>query len=139
MARSLSAISSRSSLCACGLRPPCARRRSLSADASALARRRLVHLLAAAGTAGLLSAASHIVDGGPGTALGFVLADTALLIAFLDVLGLAFLLAGVFRLVATGHGYLLRTGYEQPTSVSQQCSRNEARAQQVACFAPRTP
>jgi hypothetical protein len=50
--------------------------------------------------------------------LGLVFADAALLITFLDMLGLAFLLAGIFRLIATGHGHLLRTTYEQRTSAA---------------------
>src|SRR5690606_2786947 len=58
----------------------------------------------AAGAAGLLAAALVLVDGGPGAAFGLFLLHAALLVAFLDVLGLAFLLRRVFGLVALRHG-----------------------------------
>src|SRR5262249_22585960 len=59
--------------------------------------------LAAAGAARLLAAGIVLVDRGPGAPLGFLLADALLLVTFLDVLGLALLLVGVFRLAALGH------------------------------------
>jgi hypothetical protein len=49
--------------------------------------------LAAAARAALLAAAALLVDGRPRPALGFLLLHPALLVAFLDVLGLAFLFA----------------------------------------------
>ena len=45
--------------------------------------------------AGLVAATAFLVDGGPGTALGFLLGNAAILVAFLDMLGLAFLLFGI--------------------------------------------
>src|SRR5690606_5999394 len=48
-------------------------------------------ILAAAG-AGLLAAAIVLVDGGPGTAFGLLVAHALFLVAFLDMLGLALLL-----------------------------------------------
>jgi hypothetical protein len=45
-----------------------------------------------------------LVDGGPSSPLGFILGYATPLIAFLDVFGLALLLAGVTGLVATWHG-----------------------------------
>jgi hypothetical protein len=44
------------------------------------------------------------VDGGPGATLSLFLGNTAIFIAFLDVLGLPFLLTGITRLVAPRHG-----------------------------------
>src|SRR3712207_7208219 len=46
---------------------------------------------------------SHLVHRGPRVALGLVLGGAALLVAFLDVLGLPLLLFGVLRLVAARH------------------------------------
>src|SRR3954468_24084908 len=43
------------------------------------------------------------VDGSPSTFLGFLLAGTALLVAFLNVLSHAFLFARVFGFIASGH------------------------------------
>src|SRR5258708_1383915 len=74
-----------------------------AAFAAAFAGGGFVDLLAAAGTA-FLSAAGHLVDGGPGPAGGFVPAEASLFVAFLDVLCLTLLLAGVFRLAASCHG-----------------------------------
>ena len=59
-----------------------------------LLRRAGVHGLAAA-RAALLAAAGFLVHRGPGAPLGLVRGDAALLVAFLDVLGLPFLLVGV--------------------------------------------
>lgn len=53
--------------------------------------------------AALLTAVILLVDGGPCPALGFVLRNTALLVAFLDLRGLALLLAGVAGFVTTRH------------------------------------
>ena len=60
-------------------------------------------LRALAPGAALLAAAVLLVDGRPGPRLGFVLGDAPLLVALLDVLGLALLLVGVRRLVAARH------------------------------------
>src|SRR5207302_10965633 len=76
---------------------------------SALLRRGLVHTLAAA-RATFLAAAGHGVDRGPGAALGFSLGGASLLVAFLDVLGLAFLFLGVLGLLSTGHRSALLSG-----------------------------
>src|SRR5690606_13962532 len=57
--------------------------------------------------AGLLATAILLVDGRPGDAFGGFLAAPAGLLAFLDVFGLAFLLAGVAGLVTAWHGLLL--------------------------------
>src|SRR5690606_20948888 len=78
------------------------RRRRRAALPAALARRRLAGLLAAAGPR-LLAAAGRLVDRGPGATLRLFLADAALLVALLDVAGLALLLRGVARLVAARH------------------------------------
>src|SRR5262245_60916606 len=72
------------------------------ADAAALLGGRLVDALAAARPA-FLAAAGHGVDGGPGAPLGFLLRHAAMLIALFDVLGLAFLLTGVFCLRSARH------------------------------------
>ena len=71
---------------------------------AAFVRGRVAGALAAAGAAGLLAAAVVLVDGCPGPALGLLLGHAALLVAFGDVIGLAFLLVGVFGLVAARHG-----------------------------------
>src|SRR5687767_13659835 len=76
--------------------------RGAAALATALAIRLLVLGLAAA-AAGLLAAAVDRVDGRPRAALGLAGADSAFLVALGDVLGLALLLVGVFRLVSSGH------------------------------------
>jgi len=57
----------------------------------------------ASARAALLAAARFLVDGCPGSPGGFLGGDAALLVAFFDVLGLAFLLAGVGALIASGH------------------------------------
>src|SRR3954470_18311699 len=49
----------------------------------------------AAAAAGFLAAVGFLVHGGPCAAFGFLLRRAAFLVAFLDVLGLAFLFAGV--------------------------------------------
>src|SRR3954469_11924327 len=61
--------------------------------------------LAAAG-AGLVAAAAFLVHGRPGAAFGLFLRHAAILIALLDMLGLALLLVSVTALVAAGHGIL---------------------------------
>src|SRR5690606_31671783 len=58
--------------------------------------------------AGLLAAAIVLVDGGPGAALGLLVGNAAILVAFLDMLGLALLLVGIGTLVALGHVGLLK-------------------------------
>src|SRR5690606_30445254 len=63
-----------------------------------------VAFLAAAARAGLLAAARFLVHRRPGAALGLLVADAAILIAFLDMFGLALLLVGIAALVAAGHG-----------------------------------
>src|SRR4051794_19588453 len=67
-----------------------------------LARRRMIFRFAAA-RAALLPAAGFLVHGCPRPAFGFALRRAALLVTFLDVLGLAFLLVRVTRLVASWH------------------------------------
>jgi hypothetical protein len=69
---------------------------------SALVRRRMTGVGAAAG-ARFLAAAVVLVDRGPGAPLGFFFRHAARLVAFGDVVGLAFLLVGVLWLVATRH------------------------------------
>src|SRR5262245_29142767 len=73
-----------------------------SAEPSTLARGDLGVGHAAPGPA-LVAAAFLLVDGRPGAPLGFLLADAALLVAFLDVLRLALLAVGVLRFVAARH------------------------------------
>jgi len=63
-----------------------------TADPAATPRGDVGVLDAAAGTA-LVAAAGFLVDGRPRAPLGFLLADAALLVTFLDMFGLAFLLA----------------------------------------------
>src|SRR6202035_3672158 len=53
----------------------------LSADPTALVRRRMAGRRPPARTAGLLAASVVLVDGGPGPTLGFVLRNAALLVA----------------------------------------------------------
>jgi hypothetical protein len=54
----------------------------------------MVFSFASAG-AGLLAATTLLVDGGPSATLGFFLGNATIFVAFLDVLGLAFLLVGI--------------------------------------------
>jgi len=77
----------------------------LAAQVAALPGGRVVFGLAASGAA-LLAAVGFLVDGGPGSALGFILGDAALLVALLDMLGHSLLLVGVTRFVSPGHGNL---------------------------------
>src|SRR6266478_7689678 len=60
----------------------------------------------AATRAALVAAAGLLVDGRPCAPLGFLLADAAMLVSFLDVFGLAFLLVGVAGFIAARHGCL---------------------------------
>src|SRR5258708_2726969 len=62
----------------------------------------MVFGLSPAGSA-LLAAMGFLVDGRPGSAFRLVLGNTALLIAFFDVLGHSLLFVGIARLVATRH------------------------------------
>src|SRR5690348_15902091 len=87
--------------CGAGRRRPMGR--GLAAALAALIGRRMAGVLAAAGPTGLLAAAVVLVHGRPGPALGLLVGDAALLVALGDMIGLALLLVGVFRLVATGH------------------------------------
>jgi hypothetical protein len=64
-------------------------------------------LLVATPGAGFLAAAAFLVDRRPGAAFGLLLGDAAVLIAFLDMFGLALLFVGVAALVAARHGILL--------------------------------
>src|SRR5580658_8346884 len=59
--------------------------------------------LAAARTARTLATAVILVNRRPGPTFGLFVRHTARFIACRDVVGFAFLLAGVFRLVATRH------------------------------------
>jgi hypothetical protein len=72
--------------------------------AAALAHRLVVFGLAVTAAAGLLAAAVDLVDGCPGAPFSFVGGEAAFLVAFLDMLSLAFLVVGVFALVAARHG-----------------------------------
>src|SRR5579863_608456 len=65
--------------------------------------------LAAPRPAGALPAAVVLVHRRPGATFGFLLRNAAVLITFLDMLCLALLLPGVFRLVAAWHRFLLRS------------------------------
>ena len=102
---------------ACGSRPPSwpsarwrrrgrPRRRCAAAPAPTLARRRVVFRPAAPGAA-LLATMGFLVHRRPGAPRGLPARDSALLVALLDMLGLALLLVGVARLVTTGHRLLL--------------------------------
>jgi hypothetical protein len=62
--------------------------------AAALLGEGMVFSFASAG-AGLLAATTLLVDGGPSKTLGFFLGNATIFVAFLDVLGLAFLLVGI--------------------------------------------
>src|SRR3546814_5503265 len=77
-----------------------------SALVAALARWRLV-LRYTAPAPVLLAAMVHLVHGGPGAALGFLLADSALAVALFDMLGLALLLFSICGFVSTRHDGLL--------------------------------
>src|ERR1051325_5776992 len=84
---------------------PAASNRTLmtSAFASALSHRLVVLALAIAATTRLFAAVMHRVDGCPRAPLGFLLRNSALLIAFLDVSGLSFLFVRIFVFVASWH------------------------------------
>src|SRR5437868_5052932 len=77
----------------------------LAAQPAALAGGFVVLRLAAAG-ARLLAAPGLLVHRRPGARLGLVVGHAAGLVALLDVLGLAFLLVRIGRLVTAGHGAL---------------------------------
>src|SRR5436190_18260796 len=59
-------------------------------------------------TARFLAAMRRFVDGCPGSALGFVRRYAAVLVAFLDVVGLSFLFVGVLRFITAWHCDTLR-------------------------------
>src|ERR1700730_2152282 len=109
-----------------------AARRCASAQLPALARRRVVFGLAAPGPA-LLAAMRLLVDGRPGAPRGLPCRDSTLLVAFLDVLGLAFLLVGVARFVAARHGSLLMRFEFKTWNASK---RTGFRAGEACWFAP---
>src|SRR5712671_836220 len=73
-----------------------------AAETAALARGRMVLRLAAAGAA-LLAAVGFLVDRRPGPAFRLLARDATRFVAFLDMLGLPLLLAGVARFVAARH------------------------------------
>src|SRR4029077_7979791 len=75
---------------------------SAAAQTASFLRWRMVFFRAATGPA-LLPAVGLFVYGRPGAPFGLLLRNAAVLIAFLDVFGLAFLLVGVTRFVAAGH------------------------------------
>src|SRR5258705_9281883 len=76
----------------------------------------------AATRAALVAAAGLLVDGRPCAPLGFLLADAAMLVSFLDVFGLAFLLVGVAGFIAARHGRLPhRLRVAKPRN-AQQCA-----------------
>jgi len=64
-----------------------------------------LYTLATAGAALFLTAAIVLVDSCPCPALGFLLGNPTLLVAFGNVVGFAFLLFCVFRFVASWHGH----------------------------------
>src|SRR6266566_6235500 len=61
-----------------------------------------------AARAALVAAAGLLVDRRPGTPLGFLLGDAAILLALFDMFGLALLLVGVAGFVAARHDHLPR-------------------------------
>src|SRR5690242_12643703 len=77
-------------------------RRRLTAQVAALAAGRVAFRVPPPGPR-LLPAAALLVHRGPRPPLGLGLRDPAVFVALLDVLGLAFLLARVTRLVAAWH------------------------------------
>jgi hypothetical protein len=81
--------------------------RCSAAQTAAFLRRRMVFFGPAAGAA-LLPAVRFLVHGRPSAPFGLLLRNAAVFVAFLDVLGLALLLAGVTGFVAAGHGVLHR-------------------------------
>src|SRR3954451_11430728 len=78
-------------------------RRGGAAEAATFTGRRMVLRLAAAGAA-LLATMGFLVDRRPGPAFRLLARDAARFVAFLDMLGLPLLLAGIARLVAARHG-----------------------------------
>jgi hypothetical protein len=76
--------------------------RCAASEVSAFARGRLVLGLAAAGAA-LLAAAGLLVDRGPGAASRLLGPNATILVALLDMSGLALLLGGVCRFRSSGH------------------------------------
>src|SRR5450631_950733 len=80
--------------------------RSRAPFASAHAAGLLVLRLAAAGST-FLAAARGLVDSRPRAPLGLILGNAAILVSFLDVLGLALLLSGMALLASTRHHRLL--------------------------------
>src|SRR6266436_1996847 len=87
-------------------RPPCrCLAAARSADPAAAFRGHVGVGNAAAGAA-LVAAAGLLVDGCPCAPLGFLLADAAFLVPFLDVFGLALLLVAVAGFIAARHGCL---------------------------------
>jgi len=89
-------------------RPRCgaARGRGFAAELSTPMCGGMAGMDASTRAAGRLAAAVVFVDGGPGASLGFLFGDAAPLVALGDVVGLAFLLVGVFRFVAARHAAL---------------------------------
>src|SRR6266481_8138579 len=92
----------------CGARsrrggPPCRCLATARAADPAATLRGHVGVGNAAARAALVAAAGLLVDGRPCAPLGFLPADAAMLVAFLDVFGLAFLLVGVAGFVAARH------------------------------------
>src|SRR5665213_1181797 len=83
------------------------RGRSLPARLAAFVRRRMAGVGAAA-RAGFLAAAVVFVDGRPSAPFGLLFRDATLFVAPGDMVGLAFLLVGVFGFVAPRHRVSLR-------------------------------
>ena len=81
-------------------------RRSLATFFASLMSSRVAGMLTPTRTARLLATAIILVDGCPSPALGFLFRDTALLVAFGNMIGFAFLFVGVFGLVTTWHACL---------------------------------
>src|SRR5687768_4623483 len=75
-----------------------------AADFSTLSRRSFVDFFAAA-RAAFLSAFIHFVDGGPRAAFRFIFVYPAFFVTFLNVLGFAFLFAGVTGFASSWHKF----------------------------------
>lgn len=73
-----------------------------AAYAAAFSHRRMIFAFAPAGTA-LFAAMADLINGRPSPAFGLIIGNAAFFVAFLDVLGHAFLFVSVFVFVASRH------------------------------------
>jgi hypothetical protein len=76
----------------------------------------------ASARAAFLAATGFFIDGGPGAAFGFLFGGATIFVAFLDVLGLAFLFAGITRLVSTRHDAFLQINTRVVPPVATLCT-----------------